>query len=198
MMPNSRSTWRSARRLLARLKTTTVTDTGTSSLLSSSSMTSFACCSLNPPDPAPINGNATDRKLFSWVSRTACRTESRIDRSDALQSRLIPATWMIALKGSLPADVRTAPPSGIGPSLPSSRNGPVPPRFLTAPETPWGRSSHQGMTLRFQAFTITSTGWSRRSPSTTTAFMKPPDLQGTDPLGHVHRPLVPNITPVPC
>ena len=56
--------------------------------------------------------------------------------------------------------------------MPSSRNGSlVPPRLLIAPETPWGRSSHQGIRLRFQALTITPTGWSRRSSSTTVAFM---------------------------
>lgn len=33
---------------------------------------------------------------------------------------LIPATWMMALKGSLPALVSTAPPKGVGPFLPIS------------------------------------------------------------------------------
>ena len=45
---------------------------------------------------------------------------------------------MIALNGSLPAEVSTAPPSGIAPCFRSSLKGPVPPRFLMAPETPWG------------------------------------------------------------
>src|SRR3954462_9553665 len=103
---------------------------------------------------------------------------------------------MIALKGSLPAEGRTAPPSGIAPSFPSPRNGPVPPRFLIAPETPWGRSSHHGMRLRFQALTITSTGWSRRSPSTMVAFMDLLALGGLDPLWLVHRPLVPDVARV--
>ena len=40
-------------------------------------------------------------------------TESRIDRSDAFQNILIPATWMMPLNGNLPAEVSTAPPSGI-------------------------------------------------------------------------------------
>src|SRR5262249_42483676 len=109
---------------------------------------------------------------------TAFLTESRIDRSDALQRRLIPATWMIALNGKRPAEVSTAPPSGIAPCLRSSRNGPVPPRRLMAPETPWGRSSHQGMIFRFQALTITSTAWSSKSPSTTVTFTR--DHSGHD------------------
>lgn len=76
------------------------------------------------------------------------------------------ATWMMARKGRVPAPVRTAPPSGIGPCLATSRNGCVPPRRLMAPDTPCGSNSHQGMTLRFHALTMTSTGWSRSSPST--------------------------------
>ena len=76
----------------ALLKSTTFTVIGTSSLLSSSSINVFACSWLKPPDPAPINGKAIDVKSFSWASRTAFLTESRIDRSDALQSILIPAT----------------------------------------------------------------------------------------------------------
>ena len=51
---------------------------------------------------------------------------------------LIPATWMIALNGNFPAEVSTADPKGMGPCFASSLNGPVPPRFLIAPETPWG------------------------------------------------------------
>src|SRR5208337_1603006 len=97
-----------------------------------------------------------------------------MDHSDARQSMLIPATWMIALKGSRPAEVRTAPPNGIEPCLASSLKGPVPPRRLIAPDTPWGSKSHHGMMFRFQALTITSTSWSRRSPWTTvTAFFGP-------------------------
>jgi len=79
------------------------------------------------------------------------RTESRIDCSDARQSMLIPATWMIPLNGSLPAEVSTAPPNGIGPCFRSSLEGPVPPCFLIAPETPWGSSSPQGLSPVCQA-----------------------------------------------
>ena len=43
-------------------------------------------------DPAPISGTAIDRNPLSVASRTAFLTESRIDRPDARQSRLIPAT----------------------------------------------------------------------------------------------------------
>ena len=70
-------------------------------------------------------------------------------------------------------------------------------RLLIAPETPWGRSSHQGRTLRFQALTITSTGWSSRSPSTTMAFMDLLALRASDPLRFDHRPLVEDIARVP-
>ncbi len=59
-------------------------------------------------------------------------------------------------EGSVPGPVSTAPSGIIG--IPaSSRNGPVPPRRLIAPETPWGSSSHQGKMFRFHALTITST-----------------------------------------
>ena len=44
----------------------------------------------------------------------ALRTESRMDRSDDRHSRLMPATWMIALKGSRPAVVKTVTLSGCG------------------------------------------------------------------------------------
>jgi hypothetical protein len=53
----------------------------------------------------------------------AFRTEARIDRSDDRQSMLMPATWMIALYDNFPGPVSTAPPSGMGPFLPSSWNG---------------------------------------------------------------------------
>src|SRR5271157_2437143 len=97
-----------------------------------------------------------------------------MDHSDARQSMLIPATWMTALKGRRPAEVRTAPPNGIEPCLASSLKGPVPPRRLIAPDTPWGSKSHHGMMFRFQALTITSTSWSSRSPWTTlTALLGP-------------------------
>ena len=74
-----------------------------------------------------------DWKPFSWARAIAFRTDCLIDHSEALQSMLIPATWMMALKGSRPAEVNTAPPSGIEPCLASSLNGPVPPRRLMAP-----------------------------------------------------------------
>jgi len=112
---------------------------------------------IEPTDPAPISGKAMDWKPFSAARAMAFLTESRIDRSDARQSMLIPATWMIPLNGSRPAEVSTAPPSGIGPCLANSLKGPVPPRLLIAPETPCGSRSHDGMMFRFQALTITST-----------------------------------------
>ena len=65
-----------------------------------------------------------DWNPFSWARAIAFRTESRIDRSDARHSMLIPATWMIALNGNRPAEVSTAPPSGIEPCLRSSLKGP--------------------------------------------------------------------------
>lgn len=63
---------------------------------------------LPPPEPAPISGIAMDRYPRFAASAIAFRTESRIDRSDDRQKMLIPATWMIDLNGSLPADVSTA------------------------------------------------------------------------------------------
>jgi len=58
---------------------------------------------------------------------------------------LIPATWIMPREGRRPADVRTAPPSGIGPWRATSQNGLIRPRRLIAPETPCGNNSHQGM-----------------------------------------------------
>ena len=84
----------------------------------------------------------------------------------------MPATWMMDLNGSVPADVSTACPSGIAPIRPSSRNGWSPPRFLIAPDTPWGISNHHGMMFRFHALTIASTSWSSRSPSTMVIFIR--------------------------
>jgi hypothetical protein len=83
-------------------------------------------------EPAPISEKAMDRKLFSSVTAIAFLTESRIDRSEARHSMLIPATWMIPLNGSLPAEVETAPPNEIGPRCRHSLKGPAPPRFLIA------------------------------------------------------------------
>ena len=125
------------------LNTTTRTSIGRSILRNSSSMIALVCSWLKPPDPAPISGKAIDRKPCSAAKTSALRTESRIDRSEARHSMLIPATWMMALNGNRPADVRTAPPSGIGPCLRSSLNGPVPPRFLIAPDTPCRHSRGQ-------------------------------------------------------
>jgi hypothetical protein len=48
---------------------------------------------------------------FSWANWMAFFAETRIDRFDALQSILIPSTWMMPLNGSLPAEVKTSPPS---------------------------------------------------------------------------------------
>ncbi len=103
--------------------------------------------------------------------RMAFRTESRIDRSLERQSMSIPATCTIAFTGSRPGPVSTAPPSGMGPCRPTSRKGAYPARRLMAPETPCGSRSHHGITLRFQALTIASTGWSSRSPSTISSCM---------------------------
>lgn len=125
----------------------------------------------DPPEPAQMIGKAIDRNSVSLANDIAFRTESRIDRSEARQSMLIPGTWMIALINSFPAEVRTAVPSGMAPCLESSLNSVVPPRFLIASDTPCGRRSHQGMMFRFHAFTTTSASWSRRSPSTTVSFM---------------------------
>jgi len=88
----------------------------------------------------------------------ADRTESRMERSEARQSRLIPATWMMALNGSRPAEVIRACPTGNGPVRPISMKGWRPPRRLIAPDTPCGSNSHHGITFRFQALTMTSTG----------------------------------------
>ena len=83
-------------RLLNRTRTTC---SGASTFRSSSSITALARSGANPPDPAPIWGKARDRKPWPRANWIAFRTESRIDRSEARQSRLIPATWMIALNG---------------------------------------------------------------------------------------------------
>src|SRR5579884_3966331 len=119
-----------------------------------------------PPDPAPIKGKAIEHTPSCSAVCMALRTEFRIEAGVARQSMLIPATWMIALKGSHPALVATAPPKGIGPCRATSRNGCRPARLLMAPDTPCGSSSHQGMMFRFQALTMASVGWSSRSPST--------------------------------
>ena len=68
--------------------------------------------------------------VWSAAIRIEFRTESRIDRSDDRQNILIPATCMMDLNGRFPAVVSTACPSGIGPNLPSSRNGACPARFF--------------------------------------------------------------------
>jgi hypothetical protein len=45
-----------------------------------------------------------DVNLCSLAAYIAFRIESWIDHSDACQSMLIPATWMIALNGRRPAE----------------------------------------------------------------------------------------------
>src|SRR5262245_30416649 len=114
----------------------------------------------------------------------ALRTDSRTDHSDERHSRLMPATWMMALNGSRPAPVSTAPPSGIRPLRRTSRNGSLPPRRLMARDTPCGSRSHQGMRFRVHALTITSTSWSSKSPSTTRKSTEhSPEQPGASVLG---------------
>jgi hypothetical protein len=110
------------------------------------------------PLPAPMAGTAIEAKPCRAASATALRIDCRMLISVAVQSMLIPATWMMALCGSRPAPVTTALPRGIAPCFATSRNGAVPARRLIAPETPCGMSSHHGMMLRFQALTMASTG----------------------------------------
>ena len=93
-------------------------------------------------------------------------TELRMDCSDARQSMLIPATWIMPLNDNRPAPVRIASPRGMGPCLATSRNGWQPPCFLIAPETPCGQRSHHGMIFLFHGLTMTSTSCASRSPCT--------------------------------
>ena len=85
-----------------------------------------------PPEPAPITGNANDRKPRRTAAATAERTDWRIDHSLARQRRLMPATWIRALCGRRPAEVTMAPPKGISGRRASSRNGAVPARLRIA------------------------------------------------------------------
>jgi len=129
-------------------------------------ITSSADSALNPPEPEPMIGKATvEKSCFCAIAIAFC-TDARMEYSEARHSMLIPATWIMPLNGSLPAPVSTAPPSGIAPFLPSSRNGAIPPRRLIAPETPCGSRNHQGIMFLFHELTIASTSWSRRSPFT--------------------------------
>ncbi len=112
----------------------------------------------------PITGKASERKPAPSATPIALRVERRIDASEARQSMSMPATWTMPRNGRRPAPVSTASPSRMGPAFATSRKGASPPRRLMAPDTPWGRSNHHGMMLRFQALTMASTSWSSRIP----------------------------------
>ncbi len=73
---------------------------------------SAAAASSKLPEPAPITGSAIDENPSCRAMRTALQTERRIEPSEAIHSMLMPATWMIALLGSRPAEVSLASPSG--------------------------------------------------------------------------------------
>ena len=103
---------------------------------SASRITPSTHSSYPPPVPAPINGNPIDRHPSRCATASALRTDSRIDRSDARHHMLIPASWIIALYGSRPAPVTTAPPSGITPFRPNSQNTPMPCPPLDRPRYP--------------------------------------------------------------
>lgn len=77
-----------------------------------------------------------DWYCLSLAMASELRTLSRMLRSDERQSMLMPATWMMDLKGKRPAEVSTAWPRGMGPSLANYLKGRVPARLLMAPETP--------------------------------------------------------------
>ena len=79
----------------------------------SSCIHSLTCSALPPPDPAPMSGRAIDRYPRLLASVMALRTDSLTDHSDDCHNKLMPATWIMALNGSLPAPVSTAPPRGI-------------------------------------------------------------------------------------
>ena len=66
-----------------------------------------------PPVPTSTNGNARDSKPCSLANALAFHIESQIDRSDHRHVMLMPATWMIDLNGSLPAQVITESPRVI-------------------------------------------------------------------------------------
>lgn len=61
-------------------------------LLNASSIIAKAPASPNPPEPAPITGNATDKNPSFSTKAMADKTESPMDRLEALQSILMPAT----------------------------------------------------------------------------------------------------------
>lgn len=88
-----------------------------------------------------MSGKANDRNPRSRAIANAFLTLWRMLHSEERQNMLIPATWIIARNGSLPAFVSTAAPKAIGPWRASSRNGSSPDRRLIAPETPWGKSN---------------------------------------------------------
>ena len=101
------------------LDNTRVTAIWASDFRNSSTMIAFARSRLNArPGTDQWEGDGPKASLLGELQGVVNGT--RIDRSDALQSRLMPATRMIAVNGSLPAEVKTVPPSGIGPILPSS------------------------------------------------------------------------------
>jgi hypothetical protein len=52
-------------------------------------------------------GKATDVKRWLETIAIADSTEPLIDSREERQSMLIPATWIIPLKGNRPADVNT-------------------------------------------------------------------------------------------
>ena len=54
-----------------------------------------------------------ERSPCSLAIFRALRTESRIDRSEARHSRLIPATWMMPLNGSRPPRSVRHRPTGL-------------------------------------------------------------------------------------
>ena len=73
-------------------KRTKVTSRELSSAAKVSNMMRSASEGGKLPDPAPITGNAMDSIPSVSAKPIAFRTESTIDRREARQSRLIPAT----------------------------------------------------------------------------------------------------------
>lgn len=89
------------------------------------------------PDPPPKTPLPPPKPQSPpcWPNALSKRSNHRRCCSISILRRWRPTTWMIPLKGSLPAEVSTASPRGIAPYLAISRKGDLPPCFLMAAET---------------------------------------------------------------